>query len=195
MTWNRTANRPMMTRRTAVAMALPCQANIPWMGMIMFKATMTPELVMVKGIWLGLASSHFSCKGPVSTPSASDDDPSSEITPSSELTADEDDDDEADTPKVVPRLRPTQAAASADDTKRSPRKKKRGEIPDNGGLIIPYADLKNTSSFIGRDDVDLDSLECHLSDAEFTKVFSLTKAKFYGLPGWRQSQLKKEKGL
>ncbi|XP_038159441.1 advillin [Cyprinodon tularosa] len=43
--------------------------------------------------------------------------------------------------------------------------------------------------------VDPSAKEKHLSDDDFSSVFSMTKDEFAGLPQWKQLNLKKEKGL
>ena len=70
----------------------------------------------------------------------------------------------------------------------------RGAIPDVGGRVIAYAELKNASDrWVG--ELDTDNLEAYLGSTEFDKVMGLTREKFYQLPSWRRQQIKKEKGL
>lgn len=43
--------------------------------------------------------------------------------------------------------------------------------------------------------LDYTALESYLSDAEFEKVFKMTRAQFQELKGWRQADKKKQVGL
>jgi len=45
------------------------------------------------------------------------------------------------------------------------------------------------------DNVDPSKKEEYLSDAEFSQVFGMEKEEFYGLPGWKQTNLKKSRQL
>jgi hypothetical protein len=137
---------------------------------------------------------------------AGEEDVSSEITPSS-------DDSDAEpkskkeataTSAVSPRserlLSPPAAAATATGTRspgHSPRpagRSARGAIPDTGGRVLPYAELKGAAAR-WQDELDVENLEAYLSDDEFAKVMGITKEKFYQLPSWRRQQIKKERAL
>jgi hypothetical protein len=137
---------------------------------------------------------------------AADEDVSSEITPSSD-----DSDAEprrtkkeaAPTATVSPRsersLAPPGAAAATGTRSpgHSPRpagRSARGAIPDTGGRVLPYAELKGAAAR-WQDELDVENLEAYLSDDEFAKVMGISKEKFYQLPSWRRQQIKKERAL
>lgn len=45
------------------------------------------------------------------------------------------------------------------------------------------------------EDVDPAKKENYLSEQDFVSVFGITRGQFTALPGWKQLQLKKERGL
>ena len=84
-------------------------------------------------------------------------------------------------------------------TKASPPKKNNDDdskMPSNMGdepsLIVPYKDLKNKKLPSG---VNKAKLENYLSNKEFFEIFKCSRAEFAKKPGWKQKNLKKEKGL
>ncbi len=145
-------------------------------------------------------------------------DESSEITPSSDSDSDADGDDgekKQSQPQQQRQASPPQITAPAQKTPRdkasgvantassprtsgaSPRpagRSARGAVPDTGGRVLPYAELKgNAARWQG--ELDTENLEAYLGDDEFSKVMGITKDKFYQLPSWRRQQIKKERGL
>lgn len=54
--------------------------------------------------------------------------------------------------------------------------------------------LKNQNQELP-EDVDPAKKENYLSEHDFVSVFGITRGQFVALPGWKQLQMKKEKGL
>ncbi|KAM5288964.1 advillin [Ctenodactylus gundi] len=93
----------------------------------------------------------------------------------------------------------------------------KGELGDAAAIMRITADMKNTTLSLNSDasepkyypievllrnqnqglpeDVDPAKKENYLSEQDFVSVFGITRGQFAALPGWKQLQLKKEKGL
>ena len=62
---------------------------------------------------------------------------------------------------------------------------------DGGDCVIPYKLLKD-KFYAG---IDPTMKESYISDAEFSKVFSVSRKEFENLSKWRRDAKKKEVGL
>lgn len=60
--------------------------------------------------------------------------------------------------------------------------------------IYPYETLKITNFDLPRD-VDLNKLEIHLDEEDFTGIFDMPRSEFYRLPLWKQNDMKKKVDL
>jgi len=96
------------------------------------------------------------------------------------------------------------AAPSSPKTKKQKSEKKKVSAPktkkntnntesDEPSIIISYQNLKKKQ--FGNVNVDKGSLEIYLSNKEFFEVFKMSRSEFAKKPGWKQRNLKKDKGL
>lgn len=75
---------------------------------------------------------------------------------------------------------------------RTPVSADAGLVPDTGGVVLHYAELKGRKAlFLHSSDVDASRLESYLSDAEFETVFKMSKAEFYAMPQWKRAKVLK----
>ncbi|XP_068450101.1 advillin isoform X2 [Clinocottus analis] len=61
--------------------------------------------------------------------------------------------------------------------------------------FFPPDDLVNKLAFDLPEGVDPNQKEKHLSDSDFNHIFGITKDDFVSMPGWKQLNMKKEKGM
>uniref|UniRef100_UPI00406D5242 villin n=3 Tax=Paralvinella sulfincola TaxID=644278 RepID=UPI00406D5242 len=73
------------------------------------------------------------------------------------------------------------------------RSKQNGEMSFSDVSKYPYSVLVQKEGL--PDGIDLQNKEKHLTEEEFEKIFGMTYATFITKPAWKQTQLKKDKGL
>jgi hypothetical protein len=64
---------------------------------------------------------------------------------------------------------------------------------DEPSVVVSYKKLK--AKQYGKAKVDKTQLEVYLSNKEFWEIFKMSRAEFAKKPGWKQRNLKKDKGL
>lgn len=69
-------------------------------------------------------------------------------------------------------------------------------LPDTNGIVLEYEEIRGQKArYLHTDGIDAAHLEFYLSDAEFERVFEMTKREFVVLPQWKRGKILKAKEI
>eukprot|EP01084_Bolivina_argentea_P084050 152115_1 len=117
-----------------------------------------------------------------------------------------DDDDEEETTTTAtttkPKKSPKQGKKKKKTNTKSNNKTSTNHSNQNGGstgsepdIVISYKDMKIKKFGAHENAIDKTKLELYLSNKEFYQIFKMTRSEFAAKPGWKQRNIRKDKGL